>query len=125
MPDALVNVIFQADTCSTTAAFAKINCEMAGTGQQTVNWTQVQRINAQAGEFMAQANYKTAASFKPATQAQRAASVATEEFSAKTEHAGRSAGSFISSILAYTLAYSAMRLAIDAVKFSITAIDGA
>jgi hypothetical protein len=51
----------------------------------TVNWTQLAKDRAAAEAFMRGSVGKTAADFKPATDAQRAASVATEEASGRAE----------------------------------------
>jgi hypothetical protein len=83
MPDTEVNVVFSAETSQMTQAFSKLNSELESGATHTVNWTNIQKQNAQAAEFMSQANYKTAASFKPATAEMRGASVAVEDLGKK------------------------------------------
>jgi hypothetical protein len=113
MADGVVNIIFQADSSSTTKAFATLNSEMAGASGSTVNWTKLTKESAQAQEFMRGTVGKTAADFKAATAAQREASVATGEAS---QSMGKLAGQVG---LAY-LAYRALHAAVDAVKYVVT-----
>jgi hypothetical protein len=67
-----------------------LNAEMAGSAGSAVNWGKLTQESAQAQEFMAGANYKTAASFKAATAEQRAASVALLDVEKASGRAGQS-----------------------------------
>jgi hypothetical protein len=106
MPDNLVNIVFQADTAQLTQAFAKVEAGLAETkaaassftaegsaaSAMTVNWTRIAKQNAEAHEFMRGTIGKTAADFKPATAAMRAASVAEVEVAQGAEQIAESTG---------------------------------
>lgn len=121
MPEGIVNITFQADTSQMTQAFGKLNSELEGGGTRMVNWTNVQKQSAQAAEFMSQANYKTAASFKPATAEMRAASIATEELGSKSTFASSLITRLTGTVAQIGLAYEAARVAVEAFTYVVGA----
>jgi hypothetical protein len=127
MPDNVVKIEFQADDASTTAAFSRLNSEVnslggAGMGKAQsamADWRKETGLAevATMGTSNALVNLsskvgKTAADFRPATAAQREASVASRE-------AGDGFDRLAGQVVALGLAYKVAQVAIAATKYVI------
>jgi hypothetical protein len=120
MADALVNVVFQADTSQMTAAFAKVNSELSsvassgGTSAMSA-WRKETGLAEQATIDVNRRLLtlggtvgKTAADFKPATAAMRQASVAGGELSGATERATSSFDGMVNRMATRLLIFGAI-----------------